>query len=410
MIDALTAASGCSGHGTCKEFDQCVCEPNWMGTDCSLRQCPYGAAFADSPLGDVNHDGDVHPSDLVSATSQLTNGTVNEMFQGISKSLQEAHFYSECSGKGYCDRGSGECQCFEGYTGHACQRTECPGHCSGHGVCRTLREIAAGSLTKRLLKNELGDRYHEGVQTNFDYNLWDADKAQACVCDSGYAGIDCSMRQCPRGDDPLTLSTRWHGNQAPEWAKIKFQLDVATAGESIWKIGYKGWDGRTNYAYAKLNIRADVPGRMSTADLPAATTTAGKFLVALRNMPGGQLNRVTVSVHQAGSSTTDCDPSTETECEFLVEFVGRPGKIDVSDFTVSFVSWTGTGTAPDVTTGQGPSIVSSTDGNREEITCSGRGLCDYSSGLCECFAGYYGASCENQNSLAAGSAAAGGTA
>lgn len=39
----------------------------------------------------------------------------------------EAHFWTECSGKGACDRNLGVCKCFTGYTGGACQRSACRG-------------------------------------------------------------------------------------------------------------------------------------------------------------------------------------------------------------------------------------------------------------------------------------------
>lgn len=38
----------------------------------------------------------------------------------------------------------------------------------------------------------------------YDPSNWDATKLQACVCDAGYFGTDCSLRRCPTGDDPLT--------------------------------------------------------------------------------------------------------------------------------------------------------------------------------------------------------------
>jgi hypothetical protein len=38
-------------------------------------------------------------------------------------------------------------------------------------------------------------------------------------------------------------------------------------------------------------------------------------------------------------------------------------------------------------------------GNSEGRDCSGRGLCDYTTGTCSCFSGYYGTKCEFQTVL-----------
>lgn len=62
----------------------------------------------------------------------------------------------ECSNKGLCDRSTATCTCFVGYEGTSCQRAICPNDCSGHGVCRTNRELAMGDYGNV-------------------YELWDAD-------------------------------------------------------------------------------------------------------------------------------------------------------------------------------------------------------------------------------------------
>lgn len=124
---------------------------------------------------------------------------------------------------GYCEPLDGTCQCRPGYEGRACERLSCPGSlvdthissnaqakslanssqiivtkpekklipCSGHGVCKTMREAAYDYDGWRLT--------HPPV----DYINWDADRVTGCVCDNGWDGPDCSLRSCPYGLDPL---------------------------------------------------------------------------------------------------------------------------------------------------------------------------------------------------------------
>ena len=155
---AVTAycPNGCSGHGSCRENDKCTCytrpkntDPAWTQHDCSERTCPKSAAWADS-------------------------ATANSV----------AHVSAECSNKGACDRKTGECKCFDGYDGKACERTLCPGNCNNRGRCVKQEQLA-----------------YEASKT---YSApWDANKHVGCVCDLGARGPDCSLEECPSGSDVL---------------------------------------------------------------------------------------------------------------------------------------------------------------------------------------------------------------
>merc|ERR1711981_948842 len=186
--------NNCAGHGTCGEATQCDCYRNWFGADCSKRICTYSAAFVDSPVGDLNGDGEHGPARYFDPRLNtkvfgidFVGGGQSEMYShnyGYARLTwatphDEAHFYRECANKGVCDRTTGMCSCFPGYTGEGCARTACPSNCNGHGRCRTIADESPS------------------------YAAWDLHHTQQCVCDPGYSGPSCSMRDCPRGADPV---------------------------------------------------------------------------------------------------------------------------------------------------------------------------------------------------------------
>jgi len=136
----------------------------FTGADCSQRTCAFGKSWADPPSAINNHNQ-----------------------------------YTECSSRGKCDRKTGECQCFAGYTGVGCRRSTCPNDCSNHGVCETIREIAKGHR-----ENTAFAAHSEFDYANINYeNAWDAYKYRGCVCDAGYRGADCSIKECPSEVDPM---------------------------------------------------------------------------------------------------------------------------------------------------------------------------------------------------------------
>lgn len=179
----------CNGHGLCIEStSKCACFSGYgassditfyRAADCSARTCPAGKAWADVPASNI-----------------------------------VAHQLVECSNRGICNRETGECTCFPGFTGASCNRNACPNACSGHGQCVSIKQMAQMSNALPLGANT----YYEGDE---DFSTWDEDMTYGCVCDSSWEvglgsgekqqpewfGADCSLRHCPSGDDPRTTST-----------------------------------------------------------------------------------------------------------------------------------------------------------------------------------------------------------
>lgn len=197
---------------------ECLCVNGYHGYDCQFKYCPFGASWHSEPQ-----------------TSHVRN------LENVA-----------CSNMGECDRSTGKCVCRPGFEGRACERLACPSRpfrsipdntisippqdevvtgangefyfefgsgssldlppfedgtsgkilrraavgvtapCSGHGICRTMREAGMNHNGVSLVKPWVY------------YDEWDADKVQGCLCDAGWEGYDCSFRSCPKGRDPFS--------------------------------------------------------------------------------------------------------------------------------------------------------------------------------------------------------------
>eukprot|EP00602_Paraphysomonas_sp_CaronLab_P000857 CAMPEP_0185030848 /NCGR_PEP_ID=MMETSP1103-20130426/17941_1 /TAXON_ID=36769 /ORGANISM="Paraphysomonas bandaiensis, Strain Caron Lab Isolate" /LENGTH=634 /DNA_ID=CAMNT_0027566127 /DNA_START=316 /DNA_END=2221 /DNA_ORIENTATION=+ len=161
----------CSDRGTCDYCtQQCTCfdgfgspsdraavEVDNFPRDCSGKICPFGVSFGS----------------LVSPSG--------------SSSFSGAHPRTECSSAGICDRATGECQCFDGYTGAACQRRTCPGNppCSGRGRCYDMWRLATMYEAHPLRNSTSSD--HTYYAQEVDGDTWDAKSVMGCLCDSSWA-------------------------------------------------------------------------------------------------------------------------------------------------------------------------------------------------------------------------------
>merc|ERR1712072_734947 len=99
---------------------------------------------------------------------------------------------AECSDQGLCDRATGLCSCFPGYSGSSCQRTVCPDDCSGHGTCRSNRDFAYDWAVAKTMQihaigtPEITEKFRETYFASYD-DAWASDKApldDKCVGDN----------------------------------------------------------------------------------------------------------------------------------------------------------------------------------------------------------------------------------
>jgi len=348
----------------------------------------------------------------------------------LTKYWDEAHFYSECSGKGMCNRGTGECECFPGFTGAGCARTACPNDCSGHGVCSRLTDLSS------------------------TYYAWDRNKTQTCVCDSGYEGIDCSQRICPSGDDPITRSTEvpagstffyvnspHAGGQEPEIQTFgtlytpdsgNFALEFTDEFGDNWVTETLDWTATAAQVEAALealpnSVVEDVivhkydeqvdPAVSRDEDNSTPTSVTSWTITFIKN--SGDVPtlgvRYTATVNALGASgITETDNGgqfTTLSSSFL-----QAGSVDDNDLAMAigvcgFRTCPSGSAEPDSASGMEIVLDITSDtqivfhttgrpGSQENSVCSNRGLCDYSSGLCKCFNGFTDDDCSRQNALA----------
>lgn len=348
--------------------------------------------------------------------------------------------------------------------------------------------------------------YYDGVLKPFTYNLWDAQKNTKCVCDAGYSGADCSLRLCPRGDDPLTVTNPVCGNKICQNEVQGFTIAGGTTNDNKqYRIRFYDYEGVFYFTapFAIVTAYDTTSGGINAANTATSSTNAMAVKNALEAVPMGVTGNVTVSctfdkttthnvrctvtfktlpgnvpefivepvsgapviaqpsqpVHVfsgvaavggttmsvqlfpddstgfrlnqfTGSSTASVTVAASADVKTLVDsaiqgstvgpsaFVYKHGTTSVSiavDVGTAANTYTVVVVMPSKALGSNPirlSVVTGStsnyymsdmdtyDGNKEASVCSNRGLCDYSSGLCKCFAGYTGYTCETPDALA----------
>jgi len=258
-----------------------------------------------------------------------------------------AHNDMECGNRGHCNRNTGICACEYGFTGQACERLDCPNDCSSNGVCLSMHRAGL-------------DLHPSGV----DYTNWDSSAVLGCKCDWGFHGPDCSLRYCPKGDDPKTENDGYR--------TIRMNTTSGSSSETLGGKFQLTFDGMSfDFSAAAENFTA--------ADCKSAWES-------LDNVESVTCKRSQVQ-DDRGSS-------------YIVQFNGWPvlpfqnnydthdGNPSISQFACSAADATPSGSA----SCQMFDVVSS---DVEEYTeCSSRGVCDEDTGTCSCFDGFSNVNCD----------------
>ena len=394
--------NACSGKGECDTNDQCGCylegkvlnaagNPNaeddlkaqFTGADCSLMTCPRGISF----------------TTVASATFHESS--------------------VECSDAGVCDRTTGMCACYEGHEGSACQRTTCPNDCNGHGVCQDntdfaedyARAMSVQINTKRYTPRcTVGeaveeatcprqishlDDYYTTFMATYD-DAWDSTLQTGCLCDSGYYGADCSLRECPSNSDPLDTS-----------------CTTDTAGGD--EVNIRSVLANLNPPYQYGDNFHDAAPTLSTLEPQAVAYTElyGKTSVwnSVQDVETvfehfTDLARSCTSFYIIQQGKIDPDATATTPVEFdienadflltnLVDATTDAGNVATQVvYPLNVDSW-----VCDYMWDSAAVKVPYCGGQWAGQECSGRGLCDSSTGNCACFSGYTGKDCSEIEQL-----------
>ncbi len=184
------------------------------------------------------------------------------------------------------------------------------------------------AYNNKFVESVAGTNYYSGITSRYEYRLWDADQNSACVCDAGYGGIDCSLRECPKGDDPLTTTAPTCGGITCQDEVQSFSVDGSQKTPGTYYITVTDFNG---IAFKTVEFPLFTDSSANDPDWPAhKAANEGLVKAVLESLPNNITGTVHVTSAGGGAGAKD-------QYRLSVTFGGKSGNVPEMA-----LGWTGT--------------------------------------------------------------------
>jgi len=238
----------------------------------------------------------------------------------------------------------------------------CPNRCSGHGQCTRGAGVDAG-LVASTAQDTCQCHSEDGCRTVTTFTASTYGRTDYRDCFYAWTGADCSHRTCPRGIS--WADATWGPNRGH-----RRQAECSDGGFCDRKSG-------------ECQCLSYYTGAACERSVCPDECNNNGICITQKNMAERAQAKIGSGV---ASYTSNWDAEKQQGCWCDYGFRGADcSLIECPSLPDPII--------------EDPYNAGAAAGSTEGRDCSGRGICDYSSGLCECFEGYTGEACQRQTIL-----------